>query len=179
MQCARAFGALITMRDDPMDAPIPDEFKPSSYDKERLKEVSADLVELDTMTDEEVTIASRKDFDDEMRHFNERSEEIIQQRTRYEAMILKVFEWTPPTEEHVELKNFMISQLRESIKFDCSHMPEMPSPKTPTEWLNERRGKLKREVEYYEKSSREETERAEKQTAWVRDLRKSLAENNK
>ena len=31
MRCARAFGALIEMRDDSMDAPIPDEFSPSDY----------------------------------------------------------------------------------------------------------------------------------------------------
>lgn len=35
LQCARAFGALITMRDDAMNAPIPEEIKPdtSYYDK--------------------------------------------------------------------------------------------------------------------------------------------------
>jgi len=35
MSCARAFGALITMRDEPADAPIPDEFKPDPYHMER------------------------------------------------------------------------------------------------------------------------------------------------
>ena len=31
LSCARAFGALVEMRDEPADAPIPEEFKPSAY----------------------------------------------------------------------------------------------------------------------------------------------------
>ena len=46
LRCARAFGALISMRDEPIDAPIPERFEPSDYHlkelekaKKRLKEV--------------------------------------------------------------------------------------------------------------------------------------------
>ena len=38
MGCARAFGALIEMRDSPNDAPIPDKFEPSDYHAKRLIE---------------------------------------------------------------------------------------------------------------------------------------------
>ncbi len=31
LQCSRAFGALVTMRDDDNNAPIPDEIKPDDY----------------------------------------------------------------------------------------------------------------------------------------------------
>ena len=36
MSCARAFGALVTMRDDPNDAPIP-EFEVSEYSVTSVK----------------------------------------------------------------------------------------------------------------------------------------------
>ena len=36
LKCARAFGALINMRDEPRDAPIPERFEPSYY---HLKEL--------------------------------------------------------------------------------------------------------------------------------------------
>ncbi len=36
MNCARAFGALVELRDE-MDAPIPDTFKPSTHHSESLK----------------------------------------------------------------------------------------------------------------------------------------------
>lgn len=37
LRCARNFGALMDMRDDPMDAPIPI-FTPSGYHEEKLIE---------------------------------------------------------------------------------------------------------------------------------------------
>jgi len=53
MQCARAFGACVMMRDDPMDAPIPERFEPSDYNVKRLAEAKAELVKLQAMTNDE------------------------------------------------------------------------------------------------------------------------------
>jgi hypothetical protein len=174
LQCARAFGALITMRDDPMDKPIPDEFKPDSYIKTRLDETKDALAGLDAMTEDEIVQASKQHNADELQRFKERMQEKTDQRRRYEAMLSKVVEWTPPTGDHAELRTFMISQLQESIKFDCSYEPETPNPMTPTEWLNHKRTDLQRDVEYYTKSHEEEIERAAKRTEWVKALKKSL-----
>jgi hypothetical protein len=41
--CARNFGALITMRDDPMDAPVPELFELRSYYSERVEEARKEL----------------------------------------------------------------------------------------------------------------------------------------
>ena len=38
LNCARAFGALINMRDDSLDAEIPDEIKPSDHHVKALAE---------------------------------------------------------------------------------------------------------------------------------------------
>ena len=43
MDCARAFGACIMMRDESVDAPIPEEFKPSTYHIEELEKAKSDL----------------------------------------------------------------------------------------------------------------------------------------
>lgn len=40
MTCARAFGALVMMRDDPFDAPIPEEIKVADYYVTNAKEKS-------------------------------------------------------------------------------------------------------------------------------------------
>ncbi len=41
--CARAFGALVMMRDEPSDAPIPEAFTPSDYHVKALAEARAKL----------------------------------------------------------------------------------------------------------------------------------------
>ena len=164
LQCARAFNAL----------PIPDEFKPNSYIKTRLDETNDALSDLDAMTEDEIVQASKQHNANELQRFKERMQENADQRARYEAMLSKAVEWTPPTDDHADLKGFMISQLHESIKFDCSYVHESPKPMTPTEWLNARRSELQREVEYYTKSHEEEIQRAAKRTEWVKALKKSL-----
>ena len=54
LQCARAFGATITMRDDPFDAPIPEKFEPSDYNLKRLIEVKHELKRLQSLTAEQI-----------------------------------------------------------------------------------------------------------------------------
>lgn len=39
LQCARAFGACVTMRDEPSNKPIPEEFKPSLHYQKKLDEM--------------------------------------------------------------------------------------------------------------------------------------------
>lgn len=41
MRCARNFGALIMMRDEPLDAPIPEKFEPSGYYKKEYEKAKA------------------------------------------------------------------------------------------------------------------------------------------
>lgn len=45
-QCARGMGALVTMRDEPTGAPIPERFEPSDYNAKRLQEAKDELVRL-------------------------------------------------------------------------------------------------------------------------------------
>lgn len=53
LQCARAFGALITMRDDSLDAPIPEKFEPDDYHIKKLAEAIQEQKRLQSMTDDE------------------------------------------------------------------------------------------------------------------------------
>src|SRR6185437_5714856 len=51
MSCARAFGALISMRDDPRDAPILDEIKPDTkYYDDRIAADTKRIDEIQAMT---------------------------------------------------------------------------------------------------------------------------------
>ena len=65
MQCARAFGACISMRDDPGDKPIPKEFKPSTYHIEGIKKAKEKMVQLKKMSLETATQEAGKEFTEE------------------------------------------------------------------------------------------------------------------
>jgi hypothetical protein len=177
MQCARAFGALITMRDDPASTEIPDEFVADDYYKKALDDARSELAALEAMATETIRAEAAKANDKALKSHRDYLTAKAQIRARYEVMIGKVQGWTPPTADHQELKDFMLRQLHESIRFDCNYVPEESKARTPTEWLNGRREALKRDVARYTEEHAKECDRAAKRTAWVKALRGSLKES--
>lgn len=175
MSCARAFGALITMRDEPMDAPIPDEFEPSPWYAERVEKVKARLAELQAMTVNEIANAAEAAHRQATDAWEEADRAKDERKARYEAMLAQVREWMPPTEDHQGLKDFMIQQLTESIDFDCSmsYWPR-PTPKTPKQWHAEEVARTERSLAQDEKENAEEIERARNRSEWVKALRGSV-----
>ena len=175
MHCARAFGALITMRDDPMDAPIPDEFLPSDYYARSLEADEAELIRLEGLSGDEITAEHAAAI---IAHAKSRDDSLATKAThkaRYEAMLSQVKSWEAPTPDHVELKSFMAKQLTESIDFDCRDYSFYHAELPPvTEWQEERLIAARKSVERSRKSMAEEIERCANRSQWVRDLLASL-----
>lgn len=175
LQCARAFGACIMLRDEPMSNDIP-EFVPSDYHAKRQAEQQAELAAIEAMSIVEVQAACEREYQSEVDYRVKRLAEIATQRQRYESMLGAARAFQPPTPEHVELKEFMIKQLKESIKWDCdsSYYDDPPVKKDAAEWMKERRGQLKAEIARCEKEYREEVERTHGRNKWVQDLKRAL-----
>lgn len=96
-------------------------------------------------------------------------------KARYETMLAQVSAWEPPTPEHNGLKDFMLQQITESIKFDCSSDYDDPPTRVPGAlWLHQRiertRDRISRHAAEYEK----EVERTEGRNRWLKALRDSL-----
>ena len=87
MQCARAFGALITMRDDPHDAPIPDEFSPDAYHQKALASAEERLREVEARTAEQWMDLHRQAVVDAIRERREGRTKRLATRDRYESML--------------------------------------------------------------------------------------------
>lgn len=179
MRCARAFGALIEMRDDPMDAPIPDEFKPSDYHVKALDYAKSRQAAVAEMTLEQAAA----DLDEANRKSLASRQESRQrssaQRQAYERMIGMVESYQPPSPDHVKYKQFMLDQLRESLKFDCHDEAFLTEcyktfDVTPAEWLAKIKEQADRDVEYHTQHLAEDIERANSRTLWVKQLRESL-----
>lgn len=174
LYCARAFGALVEMREDPMDAKIPLEFKPSTYHRDRLAETKTELAKWQNMSLAEAAkheAASYAKAIDEEAAYQEKKKAL---RERYETMLAHVLAWEPPTPEHKGLKDFMTSQLRESIDFDCRDYSNHVRRVAPAQWLKERIETAQNSIAYHEKEWARDQEMARTRTAWVADLRKSL-----
>lgn len=179
MKCARAFGALIEMRDDPMDAPIPEEFKPSSYHTEQLNKAEADVVRIKSWDDTEADRQAQLAYERAQREYEEAQADKAAMRARYEAMLAKVKAWQPPTSKHQGLKDFMVKQLEESIDVDCyTTYPELPEPLTGSAYKEQQLKAARWQVSYHTEHGEDEVRRAAGRTNWVRALRQSLTESS-
>jgi hypothetical protein len=173
--CARAFGALVTMRDDSMDTPIPQAFTPSPYCAEALAKAQAELTRLKAMTTREVSAACAADYAHGMKRYGERIAESHALHEQYTAMLAKVKAWTPPTPEHQCMKDFMAEQLVTSIRCDCGteYITE-PMKRTPEEWHAAAVESAEKDVAYYERNVADENERVAERNAWLAALRESV-----
>lgn len=175
LNCARAFGALITMRDAPANMPIPDRIEPSDYHQRSMEIAHTTLERLSLLTAAQVDAEYRADFEKRLADHVARLQRAGDLRAAYEAMLAKVRAWKAPTDEHVEYKSFMEKQIIDSINFDCDTSYDKPPVACkPSEWLAEYVADLRNSIERHEKQHREEVARAHARTMWVRALRESL-----
>lgn len=177
LNCARAFGACVELRDEPGGGEkIPDEFKPSDYHAKAGQKARDELVALLVMTPDQRERRAAKAWDDAETARLMRLEDKRKQREAYEATLAKVKAWTPPTDEHKGLHQFMAEQIIQSIAFDCNvtYGTKPTTRMTGEQWAAQEAERLSRDIAYHKKGHAEEVERAASRTAWVKALRESL-----
>lgn len=175
--CARAMGALIMMRGDPSDAPIPQRFEPSDYNAKAVEKAKDELSRLKSMTREQASAEASAAFWEALRSHEKRVAEMTELRNKYSAMLAQVVQWEPPTADHQGFKDFMLQQLHESIKFDCDtsyYEKHAPECKSTDGWLAIATASAERDIAYHEKAHAEEVERTESRNAWIQALRDSV-----
>lgn len=176
MGCARGFGALMLMRDLPSSAEIPERFVASPYHLDQLTQARNLLRFYEGFSGEEATRKANEEFADAELNRNRRLHENKTMLEHYQAMLRRVEEWTPPSSEHFELKRFMAQQIKDSMEWDdSSEYLSVPTPQlTAEEWLESKKAKALKDVEYHKKEWAAEVERTEQRNTWLMQLRESL-----
>lgn len=178
MNCARAFGACVTLRDEPMGGDvIPNEFKPSTeyYDK-AIENTRAELINFGRMSSDELKSAYDKYYLAKEISRIKVIEECLSLKEKYTDMLNKVIAWKPPSEEHNGLKAFMEEQLRTSISYDCdySYLNKPTEHMPPSVWAQRTITELTKRLRILTDDRDKEIARAAERTKWVRQLRESL-----
>ncbi len=179
IDCARAFGACVTLRDT--NDPIPEQFEPSDYHLEKLEKVKTKLQLLNNLSTKEITNLCDEEYTENEKHRKETLDKITELRRKYRKMLESVLLWEPPTVDHNGLKDFMIQQLEDTIKFDCDNMFEYyikPTEKqTPEYWWKAKINECRKNIKYHEKEYQKEKERTESRSKWIKQLRESLKDD--
>jgi hypothetical protein len=177
LRCARAFGPLISMRDDALDAPIPERLYPDiTRDDEAIAYSTGRLAELEAMSVAECDAAAKKDYADRTDAWNQRRRTAEEHRSRYEAMLDKVRAWSPP--EAIEpLRDFMAKQLLDSIRYDCERDTRFDPPPhmvAGEDWRAEGISAMRNNLAAATRYRDEEIARTAERNLWLDALRTSL-----
>ena len=172
--CARAF--LIQARDsnekDLRKLVAADESGIAYYEK-RIVEADKVLLELESYSEEDWKKAYDAEIAAKRRRQDDWDAEKLRKKIRYENMLLKVMDWEPPTDKHVEMKSFMIKQLQDSISFDCKVWPRSPDPDYK-DWKKYKYERALNDIEYAIKELNGVKARKNDYVQWVEDLLESV-----
>jgi hypothetical protein len=174
--CARAFGALVLMRDEPSDAPIPEKFEESDYHTLKLVELAAREQEILNMTAEQIESAALESWNKAEAHRTSRLEESRALRSKYEAMLESVDAWASPSPDHDKYKAFMRSQIEESIQWDCDEgcYANPAAKQSGADWAIDQLTEIARQTVCHTKEHAAEVERTNKRNEWIRLVRESF-----
>jgi len=172
-RCARNFGALIMMRDGPIDAPIKQQ-EVDSYYTESLVRAEDEYVRFNKLSQDELkaeylTYAKEQDAD-RAKAESKRLEE----KDRYLEVLNHVTTWTPPTPEHQGLKDFMIQQINESIRFDCGDMSEYYETLSYDHWLTKKSKDVKWQLQYHREALEKQKTLVAGRNQWINALHNSV-----
>lgn len=179
MTCAKAMGACISMREESLDAPIPDRFQPSKYHLEKMQAAESELDRITKLSDEECATEAHTEYSTAFTYHTKEATKDIAKDRRLKLMLIEVRRWEVPTSDHQGLKDLMIEQIESTIKFDCGdsyHADKLKSLRceTPEEWRAVQMAKAKKDIDYHHKAYIEEVDRVESRNKWIKQLRESL-----
>lgn len=176
LTCARAFGACITMKEESLETPIPDEFLPTDYYTNKIMDLTNKLKEYTEMDDIAWSEAARLYYKRKELQRNKHLQEMKDLECKYQNMLYSVNSWQAPSEDHKKLKQFMIKQLEDSITWDCdsTYYTEQTEQLSDAEFKYKTLTEVHEAIEYNIKMHNEEVERIKSRNEWVRLLRESL-----
>jgi len=188
MTCARAFGATVHMREEPLDAPytlrLPSEYYLNAVQK-RIEEIEEEMY----LSGEEAAKRQIELLNKEKEQVYKRLKEIDEEEKTVNGMLHKVISWIPPTPDHDELKTFMIEQLHVTgtdsstkgyYKNKLKEIDEALASTTPEKMAQlreERIEKLISELIKLLEDAEKDYEKCQQANEWVETLQKSLEEH--
>ena len=175
LTCARAMGACIMQRDDPM-SDLPRKQEPHSYNVESLRKAVAELSRLRSMNrDAQYNFASAR----KVEAVNSAAASLQRgkdENKRLDDAMAQVVAWTPPTPGHAGLKAFMVEQItisRNSLDYREKGLREV-TDKPVQRFFEEAIESAEHDIEYHRKEVAKEQDRTNGRNEWIEQLYASL-----
>lgn len=182
LRCARNFGALINMRDDALDAEVPDHFPLADNHGRNLEDLAKKLLDIKSMTHEDIErrVETKAWYD--KKQYDEALVKFEKYNVAYTRMLTKVEAWTPPSADHNGMKKFMIEQIKTSLPTHPSeyYSNVFEDPKQALvgldheAWRKEELEQVLNSMEYHQKHHKNDVERNNECNMWLKKLKASI-----
>lgn len=125
----------------------------------------------------------RKEYEEYVEEEMKRNSKCISEnnikKQKYEKVLLKIKNLVPPTEEHLEFKNFMISQVEGSIEFDCnvSYLKNNLKNKKVIsfeDWIEQQKSSLQFDLDYAKEYHEKEVRSCKDSNEWIHAALKAI-----
>ena len=180
--CAKAFGGMSHMRhSETTDEYIPD--KINDYYTDSIDKCNRKLVELANKSNEDLENEALVEYNDDKEHNLKQIVRVNNDREKLTKFLQSAKDYIPPTEDHEDIKNFMIQQLTDTIVSDCNteyHDQQLIRNHQLIKDLPNRNLRLEKlevintSLGYNIKRFKDETTRIDENNEWVRVLFKSI-----
>lgn len=176
LYCARSFG-LRHMEDESIKSPV----KHRNCSANRLQECNKHkktLTDFQNLSDEELKEIIENEYKEKIKMEESRIKEVLCAKQRYESTLEKLRSWNPP-KDCLNLKNYSIKLLEDSLKFDCdeSKLKKMEIEKlTIEEYKQNKISTLSNNIKLYERAYIEEKSKDDSTNCLIDQLIKSLDE---
>ncbi len=180
--CARAFGAASHMKDDDLSVEYKKRTPGDFYDK-TIKETEEMAEEIKSLSDEKIIKKKKENIEKSIKRHEKSLKEKKELEKTLNGFLFDAKNYTPPTEDHKNIKKFMIEQLEDTIKWNCDityDVDEIERLKKEISNLNAERIRNKYlsdcfdSLNYYFKEKEDEIKRCENSNNWYDEFFKSL-----
>ena len=175
LKCMRAFGALVSCRDDDFNKVIT-EVPLSDYHKKALDTAKKELQSFKKKSQDQLTKLAVERIKESYIASRDSRNRTIKENKKLRKMIAQVKKWKPPTPDHSRYKEFMLEQLTISLTDTKYRKVERlsTSKKAIGEWIKGRIESLEKEVEYHERYWTLDQHNNKEANAWLKAIVDSL-----
>lgn len=179
--CTRAFGIAVDLKEESLDIPTPEKFKPDPYYKKSYDESVKSQNEIYNMTFEEAKNRMIDSYNNSRTSAIECVKKCKEEDEKYLKVKEEVEKWIPPTSEHENLKKFCLEQIDMSLNKSIYEFYEEElnkeldiSDKGVENYISELKKSVDKDVERTYKKWQEEIKRTEEKNLWMKLFLDSL-----
>lgn len=177
MLCARAFGACVEIRDEPLLVQIPERFESTDCYTELIARSRNKIAELQSLSKNEIRERMDKSRRNIEQSYLERIEAARKTKEKYANILEEVERWNPPTPKHEELKRFALNQIRITYDDINVKMPDSISKEfdvSEEEWREAMVSSIEDDIHRYKEYRQRDIDATKTRNEWIAILRESL-----